>query len=145
VWSIYADWPYGPHRIPGREANVSGDGDWGDTLGYPSQAKETLMGDVTQFPAQPEAPSIIGPERCGNVVIVEGRAIPLLICHDRGDDIELVLDNRFSITVPKPAYDIAWMVATALAIGAGYSHIRAENKDQPFAPIANLITDGEHQ
>lgn len=103
------------------------------------------MGDVTQFPERPELPSIIGPARGGNVVIVEGRVIPGLHCYDRGDAVELILDRRFSITVPKPACDVAWLVANALAIGDGYSHLAAENKDRPFAPQVAMIDAGPLQ
>jgi hypothetical protein len=89
---------------------------------------------VVTLPPLAEAPSIIGPLRRGHAVIVEGRAIPRLHARELDDEIELVLDERFSVTLPKEmALPIAWLVAHALAIGAGYSHLGAEVRDQPFA------------
>lgn len=95
------------------------------------------VSDVVDFP---QAPSIVGAERCGHAVIVEGRAIPGLHCHAWGEEVELVLDERFALTLPKAmAYQIAWFVANALAVGAGYSHLGAVSKDRPFAPeVARL-------
>lgn len=93
------------------------------------------MSDVVTFPSPPSAPSIVGPERRGHAVIVEGRAIPKLHCHERGEEVELILDERFSLSLPKAmAHQIASFVANALAIGAGYSHSGASTKDRPFAP-----------
>jgi hypothetical protein len=97
------------------------------------------MSTVASFPER-AAPSVVGPECSGHSVIVEGRVIPRLHCRERGDEIELVLDGRFTITVPREqSYSVAWLIATALAIGAGYSHLGAESKDQPFAPRAMSI------
>jgi len=89
------------------------------------------MSDVVEL----AGPTMVGPERCGYAVIVEGRVIPRLHCHDLGERIEIVLDGRFSLTVRRDeAYRIAWMLAHALAIGAGYSHLGADGRDRPFAP-----------
>ena len=93
------------------------------------------MTDVLEFP-KPDGPPefIIGPFEEYRVVI-EGRLIPKLTAFREGDDICLVLDNRLSISVPKSrAYDIAWLVANALAIGAGYACITSDEKIKPFAP-----------
>lgn len=82
-----------------------------------------------------ELPNIIGPQRSGNAVIIEGRKIPHLHARDMGDRIEFVLDERFAIDVPKDiAHTIGWFVANAMAVASGYSFMGAESKDRPFAP-----------
>lgn len=99
------------------------------------------MADLIQFPPSGGPPaSVIGPARTGNAVVVDGRIIPALHCYDRGEKIELILDRRFSLTIPKEhAYETAWMIANALAVSQGYSYMGAETKDQPFAPIYREI------
>jgi hypothetical protein len=68
-------------------------------------------------------------------VIIEGKVIPKLTGHDEGDKIALVLDHRFSVSFPKEfAYQAAWLIAHAIAIGAGYRSFLATSKDGPFAP-----------
>jgi len=96
------------------------------------------MSNIVEFPP-PEGPygprSIIGPAATGNHVLVDARIIPLMHAHEVEAGIEIILDRRFSITVSHDdAYPVAWMIAQALAIGQGYSSVRAENKDRPFAP-----------
>lgn len=87
-----------------------------------------------------ETSSIIGPELSGNAVIVEGRVIPGLTCRDLGEYIDLILDRRFSITIPKAqSGQVAWLVAHALAIGAGYPSFNAEMENRPFAPKAMML------
>ncbi len=68
--------------------------------------------------------------------VVEGRQIPRLMIREREDgQIELILDRRFAIDVPPTlAPQVAWLVANALAIGEGYTHLGAETKDSSFAP-----------
>ena len=91
-----------------------------------------------------EPPNIVGAVRFGNKVVVEGRQIPKLSCVtlDNGD-IELYLDDRFSSVFPKEyAHLAAWLIAHALAIGEGYSHLGAENKDKCFAP---KVIDGSEK
>jgi len=77
-----------------------------------------------------------GAKRSGYTAIVDGRAIPKLLVRKCGDDlITIQLDRRFEIDVPKElSASICWMIANALAIGEGYSHLGAESKDKPFAP-----------
>lgn len=85
----------------------------------------------------PKAPSIVGPELRGHAVIVDGRVIPKITCRDNGSTIDIIVDGRFSITVGADlAYQVAWIVAQAMAIGAGYSSLTAETRDTVFAPIA---------
>ena len=98
------------------------------------------MADVLNFPKQEEPEWIIGPFAPEYHVAIEGRHIEQLTAK-RGDaNTMLMLDGRFLLEVPNElAYQVAHFTATALAIGAGYSHIGAETKDGPFAPkIARL-------
>lgn len=84
---------------------------------------------------QPKPPRVlIGPFETYRVQ-VDGRIIPRLTGYREGDKIALVVDGRFSASFREDdAQQAAWLIAQALAIGAGYSHLGAENKDQPFAP-----------
>lgn len=98
-----------------------------------------MGGNVTHLPEKPKAELLIGPFE-GYRVVVEGRIVPNLTAFDDksfGDGISLVVDHRFSIWVERErAVDVAWLVAQAMAIGAGYPHFSANTKDQPFARIA---------
>ncbi len=91
---------------------------------------------VTHSPAPPAPPELpIGPFEEWRVM-VDGRIIPLLTGRREGPDHTLlVLDHRFATSVPNEyAYGVAYLIATALAIGQGYASMHAENKDRPFAP-----------
>lgn len=92
--------------------------------------------NVTKFPAPEILSPLFGPHPEYYSIVVDGRLIPGLTGHKSGDaDTYLVLDGRFSVTVPNElAYSVAWMLGNALAIGAGYPHLGAESKEQPFAP-----------
>ncbi|WP_162685481.1 hypothetical protein [Roseovarius amoyensis] len=87
----------------------------------------------------------LGPELSGSSVIVEGRLIPRLTARDRGgDEITIVLDGRFSIDIPRErSGQICWMVANAMAIGAGYPSLSADGADRPFAPRIVGISDDD--
>lgn len=81
-----------------------------------------------------------GPRPAGNIVVIDGRAIPHLTMVEQADSIDLILDGRFCIDVPKDrAQQVAWFVANALAIGQGYSHMGAETKGMPFARQVMMI------
>ena len=76
-------------------------------------------------------------------VVIEGREVPGLLMMDRGDRISLQLDRRFEIDVPiECAHPVAWMLANALAIGAGYPYLGSPNKDRPFAPEVRGLPSG---
>ena len=76
-------------------------------------------------------------------VVIEGREIPGLMMMDRGEMISLQLDRRFEIDVPiEYAHPVAWMMANALAIGAGYPYLGSPNKDRPFAPEVRGLPNG---
>ena len=94
------------------------------------------MSNVTEFPKQADAiAAMFGPETPGNSLVIDGRLIPGIRVHDRGPQVEFILDGRFSFSFPRDqALQAASFAAAALAIGSGYSHIGATNKDRPFAP-----------
>ncbi len=106
---------------------------------------------TTNLPNSPDLVAAMkGPREPGFSVIIEGRAIPGLTMYEEGDEVCLILDGRMSINVPRErAYQVAWFAATALAIGAGYSHIGGETRDRPFAPramgISSMPTRGNEQ
>jgi len=86
---------------------------------------------------------IVGPIETYNVK-VDGRLIPRLTASPVDETrVELILDGRWSITLNKWDFrPVASMVANALAIGEGYSHLGASNKDMPFAPqVCDLSSD----
>jgi hypothetical protein len=94
------------------------------------------MSNVVELPPAQKPPELlVGPFQEWRVQ-VEGRIIPRLTGFHDGDKIALVLDGRWSASFPKEdAYQVAWLLANALAVGEGYSHLGAENKDNPFAPM----------
>lgn len=69
-------------------------------------------------------------------VNIEGRVIPKLTAIPDGENrISLVVDGRFSASVPEEyATSVAWLLAQALAVGAGYASLNSETKERPFAP-----------
>jgi hypothetical protein len=92
--------------------------------------------NVVEFPAAPEQPPLlVGPFETYRVQ-VEGRIIPRLTGRPEGDRVALVVDGRFTASFSKEdAYQAAWLIAQAFAIGDGYAHLGAEQKGRPFAPI----------
>lgn len=99
------------------------------------------MSNIIAYPPQPKADLLVGPFEYYKVV-VDGRAIPHLNGYPQPDGlITLVLDGRFAIDVPESiAQQVAWLVANALAVGQGYSHLGAVTKETPFAPIISEVT-----
>lgn len=93
-----------------------------------------MSDNIIKFPKDETSELLVGPFEYYKVV-VDGRAIPNLTGFHDGDKIALVLDGRFSISVSKDdATPVAWMIANALAIGAGYPSMNAADKSRPFAP-----------
>lgn len=93
------------------------------------------MAEVIDIPRKEQPELLVGPFETWNVQ-VDDRIIPRLTGFKDGDKIALVVDGRFSGSFSKDdAYQAAWLIAQALAIGSGYSHLGASSKDQPFAPI----------
>lgn len=90
---------------------------------------------ISEVPVQRLKELLSGPQIIGSHPVVEGREIRQLRVYEEGDQINIILDNRLSIAVPEQlAVSVCWLIANALAIGAGYSHMGAESKDHPFAP-----------
>jgi hypothetical protein len=90
---------------------------------------------------QPEPPELlIGPFKVWKVQ-VDGRIIPRLTGFHDGDKIAIIVDGRFSHSFAKEdAYQAAWLIAQAMAIGQGYAHLGADNKERPFAPQGCAIS-----
>lgn len=95
------------------------------------------MAKIEKFP-KPERRDLIqemtGPERNGCSVIVDGHVIPNMVMFDRGDTIELMLDDRLVFPFPRElAYQAADFAACAMAIGAGWPHYKYPRGDRPYA------------
>ena len=93
-------------------------------------------GNITRL-HDPEAGVVaFGVRVPGYTAVVEGREIPGLLVWERGEDkITILLDRRFAIDVPRElSGSVCWLVAQALAIGSGYTHIGAPHPGTPFAP-----------
>lgn len=98
---------------------------------------------VVQFPPvefptfEKPAELLLGPFEVWRV-IVDGRVIPNLTGYREGPDQTcFVVDDRFGCSVPNEiAHSVAYVIANAMAVGAGYSHLGAVTKDMPFAPAA---------
>jgi hypothetical protein len=95
------------------------------------------VSDVTHLPPPPELPELLSGPFTVWRVIVDGRTIPGLTGFRDAEGIWLVVDERFGggPFTEESARQAASLIAQALAIGAGYSHIGAESKDRPFAPL----------
>lgn len=99
-------------------------------------------GDVINFPPPAAKPNLlVGPFESYKVV-VEGREIPGLTGWPQADGrITLVVDGRFAVDFPADlAHQAAWLVAQALAVGAGYTHLGATEKSAPFAAIISEVS-----
>ena len=101
-----------------------------------------MTNNVTHFPERPAAPDrLVGPFEEYRV-IVDGRVMPLLTGFREGDAYWLVVDHRFACG-PFPDHETAHQAAIcagqAMAITAGYPHLGADSKDQPFAPQCTAI------
>lgn len=110
---------------------------------YSPGLDSATWGKVLEFPSQATPEFIFGPFT-ENRVVIDGRNIPKLSGRKIGDDqVELVVDGRFSATFKtESAYQAAWLIANAMAIGAGYPSMNADSKDQPFAPKVFMLGDG---
>jgi hypothetical protein len=107
------------------------------------------MNAVEKIQMEATIRGMIGPERRGNSVIVEGRRIPHLTCFEHPESISFVLDGRWQINVPREmATTVAWFVANAMAVGEGYAFLGSETKGRPFAPqvhcLGSIDDDGFH-
>lgn len=92
--------------------------------------------NVTPFPAKPLTLQFIGPFHEWRVSF-DGRMIPLLSGKQTPDGrVHLCLDHRFGaeFSTHEDAHQAVYLIANAMAIGAGYPSMYAETKDRPFAP-----------
>jgi len=70
--------------------------------------------------------NMCGPNSSGFPLVMEGRLIRGIRVRPLPDGVDLVVDGRFCVTVPKElAMPVAYVLAQAMAVGAGYV---------PFAP-----------
>ena len=102
------------------------------------------MSSITQMPGT-ERYDPVGASRFGNRVIVDGRVVPHLTLVVKDGGYDLFLDDRFAIFVATDdAAQVFWMVANALAVGAGYKWIGEERHGVPFAPeVVKVESPGE--
>ena len=99
------------------------------------------MDNVTDFPAPAAPPEFLFAYHEMDRVQIEGRIIPRLRGFRHGDMVTLCVDGRFCVDFPAAiGRQAAWLVAQALAVGAGYPHLGATSKDMPFAAIATELT-----
>lgn len=72
-----------------------------------------------------------------HTVVIEGRTIPLFHIREHAEQIEVMFDNRwvFQFSELWQARVAVTMAAEALAVGMGYSHLGASDRNHPFAPI----------
>jgi hypothetical protein len=121
-----------------------------ETMGFVLELHEIkapepeVQGQLVRFPEPtPESPSplFVGPFQ-ENRVVVEGRWLPHLTGFRDSEGFWLVVDRRFACG-PFPTQEIARQAAIcagqAMAVTAGYPHLAAESKDQPFAPVLSEI------
>ena len=85
------------------------------------------MTNVTRFPTKPDRiEDMTGPERHGCDVFIEGRLVPNVHMHDKGDTIEFVLDDRLCFIFPREqAIAAMTFAAHAMAVGAGHPSLSA--------------------
>ena len=101
------------------------------------------MDNVMQMPPVERPELLVGPFEEWRVQ-VDGRIIPRLTGYHDGDRIALVVDGRFGASFSKDdAYHAAWLIAQALAVGEGYSHLGAASKEKPFAPRGMQLVPGK--
>lgn len=76
-------------------------------------------------------------------ICIEGKLIPRMTGRLIDGKCEVHLDGRwcYIFDTIESAYTAAAMAANALAIGEGYSHLGAPNKEQPFAPTVMMLDD----
>lgn len=99
-----------------------------------------MTDNIIQMPPSEKPPELlVGPFQQWSVQ-VDGRIIPRLTGYREGDKIALVVDHRFTASFSEAdAHQAAWLIAQAMAIGGGYSHLGAEAPGRPFAPQARKI------
>jgi len=94
------------------------------------------MTDNVEHLYDPESGVVkFGVRPAGYTAIVDGYEVNRIRVWERGDQITICLDSRFAIDVPRGLSGaVCWMIANAIAIGSGYSHLGADRPGYPFAP-----------
>lgn len=98
------------------------------------------VNDIAKFPSA-KTEWLIGPFEEYRV-LVEGRQIPKLTGVRRADGtVSLSVDHRFCgiFSTERDAEQAAFLIANAMAIGAGYPCLSAPSKEHPFAPVSREI------
>jgi len=105
------------------------------------------MTNVTEFPKKPVDPvkEMMGPDRFGASIIVDGHEVPNVWMVDRGETVELVFDGPVVYTMPREFFPlVASVCAKAMAVGAGHSHISSEHAvTKSYGPRVNMINSAE--
>lgn len=105
------------------------------------------MTNVTNFPTKPVDPvkDMMGPDRFGASIIVDGHEVPNMWMVDRGETVELVFGGPVIYVVPRDLFPLlASACAKAMAIGAGHAHISSEHAmTKSYGPRVNMITSVE--
>lgn len=84
------------------------------------------------------------PPRDQRLVTIDGYAVPMVEARESDDGLtsEICLDGRFGITVPaEHAEQVIWLLANAVAIGAGYSCHGANSR--PINPYRVRVLEVE--
>ena len=100
------------------------------------------MDNVVELPPREDiAAKLFGPIREGNTLILDGRAVPRVSVHDKGETIYFVLDDRMGFEFSREsAYLAASFAANAMAVGAGFASVAAEGPKPFFAPPCHGIS-----
>ncbi len=107
------------------------------------------MTNVTNFPTKPVDPvkEMMGPDRFGSSIIIDGHEVPNMWMVDRGETVELVFDGPVIYTMPREFFPlVASACAKAMAIGAGHAHISSTHAStKAYGPqvhtLASIPTD----
>lgn len=95
------------------------------------------MGEIVDFPkGDGPAELLVGPFEYWAVKVRDRRIPGLTGRHTADGGINFIVDERFmgGPFYGEAASQVAWLLAQALAIGAGYSNFEADAKGSCFAP-----------
>ena len=112
-----------------------------------STEPEVPVSNVKNFPTKPVDPvkEMMGPDRFGASIIVDGHEVPNIYMVDCGETVQLVFDGPVIYTIPREMFPlVASACAKAMAVGAGHSHISSEHAvTKAYGPKVNMITSVE--
>lgn len=105
------------------------------------------MSNVTEFPTKPVDPvkDMMGPDRFGAAIFIDGHEVPNMWMVDRGETVELCFPGPVVYIFPREiAYHAAHACAKAMAVGAGYSHVSGTHAmTKTYGPKVHCITTVE--